>query len=456
MTVYNEIHDETGAKRPAYAALDARTSRSVADPPVEVVAPLGRKGIVGSEGIHPVPLVLDEAEYHDVLVPGVRQRAFALQELFADIALGAGTIVASGLLSSDDLEHILRSEGVDLGTVRRLWRGQERDQIRFVYGPDMVRDDGGRWQVLEDNVGCVGGVADGRAVLQAYLETTGVRPASELAPASDLDRAVRAFLDRVGLALGVPGLYGIPGTPSSSPLYDFETVWKGEALRSLGVEVASAEALLDRLARGGTRCSALINLGATLARSYRRLAEVAFADRAVPTFGPPCVGLIASKSFHALGEALVALYLDQPLLLKTPPTQLLRDLPTALPERGVLKRSNGCEGTEVFFLDQLTEPATERALLDALATWGPCGAIIQAPVARSVLAPPGTPLETAPSVELRPIVYVLGWRTALVGEIVTARAVQPGRRRGNISRGARFLPVLREPVPAALRSARSP
>jgi hypothetical protein len=60
-------------------------------------------------------------------------------------------------------------------------------------------------------------------------------------------------------------------------------------------------------------------------------------------------------------------------------------------------------------------------------------------VERSTLAD-GAPIE------IRPIVYVYGWRVALAGEVVAARAAVPAERRGNISRGAWFLPVLREPA----------
>src|SRR2546430_407173 len=149
---YNEIYDETGAKRPPYVAFEARLCQDVAQPAASLVNKLSQRGIVGTEGIYSVPLILDEANFREVIVPGVLQRAFALQELFADIALGSGKIVSNGLISEDDLNHILRSEGTNLRLVRRQWRGQARDQIRFVYGPDIVRDQCGRWVVLEDNV----------------------------------------------------------------------------------------------------------------------------------------------------------------------------------------------------------------------------------------------------------------------------------------------------------------
>jgi len=247
----------------------------------------------------------------------------------------------------------------------------------------------------------------------------------------------------------VPGhdhLYGIPGAQSltTQAAVDFETSWKAATLQSLGMRVTQPDALLNTIAEGRAEPAALINLSATLSAAYHQLADTVFTDRAVPVFGAPSVGLIASKSFHALGDALIALYLNEPSLLDTPPTRLVREVPATLPENGVLKRANGCGGTEVFFLDAVHDPS---ALLDALKAWGPCGAVMQERVSQSVLAPSDGTMEGAASVEVRPIVYVIGWRTAMVAEIVSARAMPRGsQRHGNISRGAQFLPVLLEPV----------
>src|SRR5262249_6371150 len=127
--------------------------------------------------------------------------------------------------------------------------------------------------------------------------------------------------------------------------------------------------------------------------------------------------------------------------------------PDRLPNEGVLKRSNGCQGTEVFFLDELRAEEEQRALLAAVQKWGPCMAIVQDAVQRSVLA--GTSVGAPHAVELaiRAIVYVYGWRAAFVSEVVAGRAVPSGlERRGNISRGAWFLPVLREATVKSMRN----
>jgi hypothetical protein len=50
--VDDEIDDESGTKRPPYAALEASTGRSVAQPPAGVAEILGRPGSVGSKRVY--------------------------------------------------------------------------------------------------------------------------------------------------------------------------------------------------------------------------------------------------------------------------------------------------------------------------------------------------------------------------------------------------------------------
>jgi hypothetical protein len=300
--------------------------------------------------------------------------------------------------------------------------------------------------VLEDNIGCVGGVAAGRIVRDTYLKASGFPLPPDFDHGSDLERVLLAFLHRVGLVPGHNNLYGIPGVQSLNTNFavDFEISWKANTLQSLGISVIQPDELLDEIAKGRADPAAIINLSTTLSPAYHQLADIVFTNRDVPVFGAPSVGIIASKSFHALGNALISLYLNEPSLIDTPSTQLLREVPATLPKDGVLKRTNGCGGTEVFFLDEANNPS---ALLNALKAWGPCGAVMQERISRSVLAPIEGTVAGAASVEVRPILYVIGWRTAMVADIVTARAIPSGsNRHGNISRGAQFLPVLLEPV----------
>jgi hypothetical protein len=447
MKRHNEILDGSGATRPPYASFESRTGFAVNQPSASLIEELGRRGVVGGEGIYPVPLVLDEAEFRDLLVPGVLQRAYALQELFADIALGTGTIIESGLLDRDQFGEILASESADHADIRSLWRGRALDHVTFVYGPDIVRDSTSRWSVLEDNIGCVGGVADGPVVLERYLDVTGLTLHPDLRQCSQLSAVLEAYLRRLGLGAGDEGLYGIPGTWSQCIGCEFQTAWKGDVLRALGIALRQPDSLLDEIVAGNARPTAIINLSSTQALAYQRLASEVFTDSELPTFGAPCVGVVASKCFHALGDELVSLYLGEKALLKTPFTRILRSCPADLPDDGVLKRSSGCGGAEVFFLDESRERAARQAILDEVRRWGPSGAVLQELVIPSELEPRGSLVRIAASVEIRLIVYVCGWKAAFVDQIVTGRAIRRGGNRlGNISRGAQNLPVIREIV----------
>jgi hypothetical protein len=444
MTAYDELHDETGAMRAPYATILARSGIDVTKP---AVSALGSPQSVGDRSIYPVPLVLNDDEYRSTIVPGVLQRAFVLQALFEDIAIGSAKLLNTGHLREDELEGILLSEGLDLKRLRHLWQGQSSDQIRFVYGPDLVRNPEGEWIVLEDNVGCVGGVAQGAATRDAYLQSRGLSSAHAFPSTSDLERAVQAFFDRTGVRPHTSGLFGFAGwsSPNGLEVNDFETRVKADCLRSFGITVTQPGELFAWMRTGAANPSAIVNFSATMTSVYRDLAMVAFTGSSLPIMGSPCVGLIASKSFLPCDERLATEYLGEKLILRSAPSRLIREMPDQLPPKGVLKRSNGCQGSEVFFLDEICEEEERVNLLAATREWGHCAAILQEPVERSVFAGTGVASSSPTAIEIRPIVYVYGWKAALVGEVVTGRAIPAGgERRGNVSRGAYLLPVLRE------------
>lgn len=438
---YDEIHDETGTERRQYAAIHARSGIDVTRPDSSVVAALR------GARIHPVPLVLDEDEVRSTLVPGVLQRALMLQALFEDIAIGSARVIDNGLLRPEELESILESGGLGAKPLRQLWKGQSREQIRFVYGPDLARNADGEWVVIEDNVGCVGGVAEGRATRDAYLQAVGLAAGAGHTSRTDLARAIDFFLERIGVRPNTGGLFGIAGwtSPGGCDPNDFETRCKADCLRAFGMTLTQPEELLDRIREGAADPAAIVNLSATLTAAYRDLARLAFTTRRVPVFGAPGVELIASKSFLPFDQALAQEYLGEPLILRSASSRLVGERPDRLPAEGVLKRSAGCQGTEVFFLDEAHDESESRRLLDALGEWGPCAAILQEHVTRSVLAGTGIGSPDTVRLEIRPLVYVYGWQAAFVGEAVSGRAAAANAdRRGNVSRGASFLPVLRE------------
>ena len=94
--------------------------------------------------------------------------------------------------------------GTSLTQLRQWWTDHDRETVRFVYAPDLVREPGGRWVVIEDNVGCVGGCADSSFVLETYRQATGLTGGPSFGP--DLSHAVKMWLDTLGLAPRDPGV----------------------------------------------------------------------------------------------------------------------------------------------------------------------------------------------------------------------------------------------------------
>lgn len=441
---YDEIIDKDGKKRSAFKSLESRNKINLTELSSKILRILNPKNRLTASEIYPVPLVLDETEYQDVLVPGVVQRAIVLQHLFADIAFGSEKIIESGLLRKEELNLILSHEGLDLQTLRHLWKGQSRDQIRFIYGPDLVRDSTGNWLVLEDNIGCIGGVADGEFVLKKYVQASNIllNPKSQENSLSQL--ALEKFLERVGLFLQNKEIFGISGNEScSNSKFQYENNWKNSLLQSLGFPVIKMKELLEGIVDDSIHPRAIVNLATTLSVEYRQLAEKIFVGSDLPFFGAPEVEFVASKIFHALGDDLITLYTNDAPILTIPPTELQRDIPMQIPKAGVLKRTNGCGGNEVFFLENLKE-STRKLMLNKLNKWGPCGAVIQQLINRSVIKDVFD-FDVFP--EIRPIVYVYGWETVVVDSFISGRAVPVhGEQLGNVSQGAMHLPVIREIV----------
>ena len=157
----------------------------------------------------------------------------------------------------------------------------------------------------------------------------------------------------------------------------------------------------------------------------------------------PGIGLVANKALLAFSDELVRFYLGQEPLLSPPDTTLL-DL--RIPRRRtVVKRTDGCEGSDVYFVHG-DDPADRVRIEELAARWGRSGGVVQAFVEPSRLPVGGSTSWCWFRVELRPITYVIDAGCALVGEVPVGRAaLNLGDRRGNIVRGAHALAVLREP-----------
>ena len=435
---YDEMYDEAGGLRPAVAALQRRTPTCVDRPRPECLEALQATGETHGVSILPLPLVLADAEYRDVIAPGVEQRARMLQLLFHDLFAGSATILQEGPLDAAFIERLVAQHGWTVADVQAMWRGKQVADVRFVYGPDLVRSPKGEWLVLEDNIGCIGGVGTANVVLDAYVAASGAvvdpaRPAGD-----DLSSAIAAFLDAApdGPVVGFAGQ-----APASVVLeHDHETERKRATLARLGVRVVDLHD--ESLGADGAVPSAIVNLGGTLAAAMRTVVGPLCARRSIAMINGPGIGIVASKALLPFGAALIRHYLDEEPLLGSPPTELIDQLPDA--RDGVVKRVDGCEGTEVYFLVDHQGPRRSQ-LARLVDSWGPAGAVCQEQVEPSKLPVAGPGSWVWFRVELRPVTYVLGAERPHVSEVPMGRAsLNLGERRGNLTRGAHHLAVLRE------------
>lgn len=437
---YNEAIDADGQPRPAWHAFHARTGldlvRLARDGHARAPAPLGRFAIL------PVPLVIDDHEYRQTIAPGIRQRALALQSFFLDLV--RGDFAALG--NPGPLVNLVTRLLGAAGATGSAWAGKHLEDVRFTYAPDLVRGPDGQWRVLEDNVGCVGGVVD------AYLATwrvlahlrTEVHPAVPAGP--DFAPAVAAFLARVNRPATADDAVALLGPEADDE--DSEESRKAHVLRELGLRVCAGPQPPGAGARpDASRLGAVVNFDLRGWTPAAELVDTVFGRQDVALMNAPGVGVLGHKALLPFADRIVSFYSGTPPLVPTAPTEPYDAMPGD-PSGWVLKRGDGCQGQSVVFLDGLDDDARRRVAARAT-EWGDGGAVLQRRVLASVL--PGCQSDgTAQSlqVELRPLAFVVGAATCIVGEHLSARAFPNanGRSLGNMSRGARYVGVIREPA----------
>lgn len=439
---FDEAFNEDGTLRRPYASLWQCSGQDPLRPTVPVAEQLRDRPFGDDARVFPVPVVLDDAEYRSVIQAGVRQRALALQQFFDDMVLGDQQVLTAGTgLDRDLLDEILAAVGTSLPWLRNIWPGHGRDAIQFVYGPDLVRGPDGRWMVLEDNIGCVGGSADAFFVADRYRTASGMPSCPVCQPEPDLAVAIRRWIQRLRRPQsGVAAVLGcdtaICGQGSS---WLDENARRRLILDQLAIPVIDRDLLKGQEAATPTT---LVNFGVD-----ESWAEV-FSRPGIAMFNAPGTGVMGAKALLPYIDDIVRYYMRDEPILATPPTRLLADgvLP-ADSENWVVKTSAGCQGSEVFVLgwqsrDQL------RVIQELVHNnWTGAAAVAQRYVEPSRLTPAGWNSWDGYRVEIRPVTYVLGWQAVYVSEHATGKVVSvyDPRRLNNISQGACYAPVLRQP-----------
>ena len=269
--------------------------------------------------IAPLPLVLDDDEYQQIAA-GAAQRAAMLQLLFHDLFCSRQRVL-DDVLDSSLVDRIIDLHGWTIGDLRAFWDGADLDAVRFIYGPDLIRDVDGRWLLLEDNIGCLGGVGNVCWVLEQPRRRQGceLRPVS-LSPTTYAG-AVEAFLTRAAVSDRRPDVVCLAGqAPLTAPDTDGgEERRKCRSMASAGLTTTTVEQAAASSVGCRTRPAAVVNLGGTLAPSLSQLLRSWHVDGGVPIVNGPGIGLVANKALLVFSDELVRFYLGQEPLL-SPPT----------------------------------------------------------------------------------------------------------------------------------------
>ena len=121
-----------------------------------------------------MPRIIPEKEYDLTLKAGVEQRAQALLAFLKDHYSGERSYAKKGIIPANLVSKIIKRNK------EQAYEGLiPPEQIRFMYGPDIIRDKTGTWRVIEDNVGFLGGLGDLR-LAQKHMEQKNSRLTSSI------------------------------------------------------------------------------------------------------------------------------------------------------------------------------------------------------------------------------------------------------------------------------------
>jgi uncharacterized circularly permuted ATP-grasp superfamily protein len=221
----DEVHDRRGDVRPQYRGV-WETYRALGKARVRRSLKKSLEAFRGDNALHPMPRILTQEEY-DFLRRGVEQRGTALRMFLQDHYSGRRSYTA--IIPKETIDKIIRrnhEEGYE-GLI-------SPENISFPYGPDLMRARDGRFYVIEDNPGFIGGPGDimkGREVL------FDLQPEykADLDPIDDPADYHRTLLERARERANPPGgrivMYAVP------PYADKEDERLKKIMRDLGVEI---------------------------------------------------------------------------------------------------------------------------------------------------------------------------------------------------------------------------
>ncbi len=150
---YDEIFDTNGKIRPQYLQAYA-AYKEMGPAAVEAFKHKSNQEFWNDNALFPLPRLILEEEM-ETLRKGVAQRGEALRRFLQDHYSGKKSYLGAGIIPKEVLARIISRAG-EMGYEGHL----KPETIAFNYGPDILRAGNGRWHVIEDNPGYVGGFGD--------------------------------------------------------------------------------------------------------------------------------------------------------------------------------------------------------------------------------------------------------------------------------------------------------
>lgn len=373
---YNEAFDENGKLRAPYVEYQKKNNVKVypvADATVQAMmnAPLN-----DSIKMLPIPLVISERDY-ETLQKGTLQRMRALKAFFADVVFNFGRkAIRAKILTKEQIEQLwdMEAPNYSLHFLHEIWSGKTADDIRFMMGSDIVRNSEGKFVVLEDNIGPIGGLGDVAANHAAYdrhIEKT----LAEYQP--PLERAIRAYLKDIPAEQwneSVVAIFDSDRTNDSIEPTDKEDNRIGEVFKKLRVRTVSpseskSKEMFELLTNG--KVKKIINFyePASIGLEYDAFEKLLmkFKDKSVQFMTSPGCETLGTKAMLPFVESFIKLYLNETPIIKTQPTEWITD--NNLIEKGWwIKKSNGNQGSQVYRVSDLQDSGIEK-LKETVLAW---------------------------------------------------------------------------------------
>ncbi|MFO0722593.1 MAG: circularly permuted type 2 ATP-grasp protein [Myxococcota bacterium] len=221
----DEAVDRLGNVRPQYKSVEG-LARTMSQRRLTRALRQSRRDFRGDNALHPIPRVLVASEY-ETLKKGVTQRGTALRLFLEDHYSGKKSYAE--VISPALVDEIIQRSG------EASYAGLvDPKTIAFPYGPDIMRAKDGRFYVIEDNTGFIGGPGDLLKAREILLKQS-PEVMAELKPLDDPSQYYARLVERAkALANPIGGkviMFQVP------PYADHEDERLRQIMKSHGVDV---------------------------------------------------------------------------------------------------------------------------------------------------------------------------------------------------------------------------